>query len=60
MKSFHSQKPFLETLSVEAGVVKRLSKKELAACFDLESLRGRGREMLKRGACIDPKAPIFC
>ena len=49
MKSFHSQKPFLETLSVEAGVVKRLSKKELAACFDLESYGGAVREMLKRG-----------
>ncbi len=52
MKAFKSGKPFLAALSADTLVGRRLSKKDLAACFDNESYGSALRELMKRGGVL--------
>ncbi len=52
MKAFKSGKPFLGVLQTDPLVTKRLSKKDLASCFDLQSYGGSVKELLKRGGVL--------
>jgi adenylosuccinate lyase len=49
MKTWKTREPFLKALEADAAVTKKLSKKELAACFDLESYKGAVQQLLARG-----------
>ena len=49
MLTWKSREPFLKTLESDPAVTKKLSAKDLAACFDLESYRGAVQELLARG-----------
>ncbi|MBI4377433.1 MAG: adenylosuccinate lyase [Elusimicrobia bacterium] len=49
MRTWKSREPFHKALEADAQVIKRLSKKDIAACFDLAAYRGEVREILRRG-----------
>jgi adenylosuccinate lyase len=49
MKTWKTREPFLKVLEGDAAVTKKLSKKELAACFDLDAYKGAVKELLARG-----------
>ena len=49
MKTWKTREPFQNVLEADSAVTKRLSKKELAACFDLAGYKNSVREILKRG-----------
>lgn len=52
MKAFKTGKLFHDVLASDAAVTKRLSKKDLAACFDNESYGTAVRELLRRGGVL--------
>jgi adenylosuccinate lyase len=49
MKTWKTREPFLKALEGDAAVSKKLSKKELEACFDLDSYKGAVQDLLARG-----------
>ena len=49
MKTWKTREPFLKALEGDAAVTRKLSKKELAACFDLDSYKGAVKDLLARG-----------
>ena len=49
MKTWKTKEHFLKALEADPAVTKRLSKKELADCFDLASYKSSIREILHRG-----------
>ncbi len=53
MKTFKTREPFLKVLESDAAVTKRLSKKDLAACFDLNSYKESVKEILRRGGVLN-------
>jgi adenylosuccinate lyase len=52
MKTWKGAGSLRETLGADAEVTKRLSAKELDACFSLEPYAASAREILKRGGCL--------
>jgi adenylosuccinate lyase len=52
MKTWKTREDFQKTLGADPAVTKRLSKKELADCFDLNAYKSNIREILKRGGVI--------
>jgi adenylosuccinate lyase len=52
MKTWKTGEGFEKTLSADPAVTKRLSKKDLAACFDLSSYKASAREILRRGGVV--------
>jgi adenylosuccinate lyase len=52
MKTWKTREPFLKVLETDAAVTKRLSKKDLAACFDLNNYKGSVKEILRRGGVL--------
>ena len=52
MKTWKDNRPLREHLAADAEVSKRLSAKELDACFSLEPYGAASREILKRGGCL--------
>ncbi|MBI5241997.1 MAG: adenylosuccinate lyase [Elusimicrobia bacterium] len=49
MKTWKTREPFRKALEGDAAVTKKLSQKELAACFDLDSYKGAVEDLLARG-----------
>ena len=49
MKTWKSREDFQKTLGADPAVTKRLSKKDLAECFDLDAYKANVREILRRG-----------
>jgi adenylosuccinate lyase len=52
MKTWKTRQPFLSVLESDPAVAKRLSKKDLAACFDLAVYKGAMHELLVRGGVV--------
>ncbi len=52
MKTWKDNRPLREHLAADPDVSKRLSHKELDACFSLEPYGASAREILKRGGCL--------
>lgn len=52
MKTWKDNRPLREHLAGDPDVSKRLSAKELDACFSLEPYGASAREILKRGGCL--------
>ena len=52
MKAWESGEPFLKVLEADPKVTKRLSKKALAGCFDLDDYKAPIREILRRGGVL--------
>ena len=52
MKTWKDNRPLREHLIADPEVSKRLSHKELDACFSLEPYAASAREILKRGGCL--------
>ena len=52
MKTWKDGRPLREHLVGDPDVSKRLSAKELDACFSLEPYGASAREILKRGGCL--------
>lgn len=52
MKTWKDNRPLRDHLNADPDVSKRLSPKELDACFSLESYGASAREILKRGGCL--------
>ena len=52
MKTWKGAGTLRQTLGTDAEVTKRLSAKELDACFSLDSYGDSAREILKRGGCL--------
>jgi adenylosuccinate lyase len=52
MKTWKDGRPLREHLAVDPDVSKRLSTKELDACFSLEPYAASAREILRRGGCL--------
>ncbi len=52
MKTWKDGRPLREHLAADPNVSKRLSHKELDACFSLEPYGASAREILKRGGCL--------
>ncbi|MDD5305179.1 MAG: adenylosuccinate lyase [Elusimicrobia bacterium] len=52
MKTWKDNRPLREHLAADPDVSKRLSPKELDACFSLEPYGASAREILKRGGCL--------
>jgi adenylosuccinate lyase len=52
MKTWKGAGPLRQTLGADAEVTKRLSAKELDACFSLEPYGESARAILKRGGCL--------
>ena len=52
MKAWESGGDFLKVLEADTAVTKRLSKKALADCFDLDDYKGPIREILRRGGVL--------
>ncbi|MBI4371330.1 MAG: adenylosuccinate lyase [Elusimicrobia bacterium] len=52
MKTWKGGGPLRKTLGADSAVSKRLSAKELDACFSLEPYAASAREILKRGGCL--------
>jgi adenylosuccinate lyase len=48
MKTWKTREPFLKVLEADPAVTKRLSKKDLAACFNLDAYKGAVKELLAR------------
>ena len=48
-KTWKTREPFLKVLEADPAVAKKLSKKDLAACFDLDAYKGTVKELLRRG-----------
>ncbi|MBI3552318.1 MAG: adenylosuccinate lyase [Elusimicrobia bacterium] len=53
MKTWKTREPFLKVLESDPAVTKRLSKKDLAACFDLNSYKESVKEILRRGGVLN-------
>jgi adenylosuccinate lyase len=53
MKTWKTREPFLKVLESDPAVTKRLSRKELAACFDLNSYKESVKEILRRGGVLN-------
>jgi adenylosuccinate lyase len=49
MKTWKTREPFHKVLASDAAVTKRLSKKELDECFDLDGYKNAVWEILRRG-----------
>ena len=49
MKTWKTRQAFQKVLEADAAITKRLSKKELSACFDLDSYKNAVWEILRRG-----------
>ena len=49
MKTWKTREPFQKALESDPAVGKRLSKKDLAACFDLDGYKKSVKEILRRG-----------
>ena len=52
MKTWKGEGALRKTLGADPEVTKRLSAKELDACFSLEPYGAAAREILKRGGCL--------
>ncbi len=52
MKTWKTREDFQKVLGEDPAVGKRLSKKDLAACFDLSSYKANVREILRRGGVV--------
>ncbi len=52
MKTWKGAGPFKNVLAADPDVQRRLSAKELDACFDLGGYAAHSREILKRGGCL--------
>ncbi len=52
MKTWKGKGTLRETLGADRAVTKRLSPKELDACFSLKPYGAAAREILKRGGCL--------
>ncbi|MBI5247515.1 MAG: adenylosuccinate lyase [Elusimicrobia bacterium] len=52
MKTWKDNRPLRDHLNADPDVTKRLSAKELDACFSLEPYGASAREILKRGGCL--------
>ncbi len=52
MKTWKDGRPLRDHLNADPDVSKRLSPKELDACFSLEPYGASAREILKRGGCL--------
>jgi adenylosuccinate lyase len=52
MKTWKTGEDFQKTLGADPAVTKRLSKKDLADCFDLSSYKSSVREILRRGGVV--------
>jgi len=52
MKTWKGDGPLRRALGADPEVTKRLSPKELDACFSLEPYGAAAREILKRGGCL--------
>ena len=52
MKTWKDNRPLREHLAADQEVSRRLSAKELDACFSLEPYGASAREILKRGGCL--------
>ena len=52
MKTWKTREDFQKVLGADPSVTKRLSKKDLAACFDLTSYKSNVREILRRGGVV--------
>ena len=52
MKTWKTREDFQKVLGADAAVTKRLSKKDLSACFDLDAYKGSVREILRRGGVV--------
>ncbi|MCR4296514.1 MAG: adenylosuccinate lyase [Elusimicrobia bacterium] len=52
MKTWKDNRPLRDHLNADPEVTKRLSPKELDACFSLEPYGASAREILKRGGCL--------
>lgn len=52
MKTWKGEGTLRQTLGADPDVTKRLSPKELDACFSLEPYGAAAREILKRGGCL--------
>ena len=52
MKTWKGEGSLRQTLGADPEVTKRLSARELDACFSLEPYAASAREILKRGGCL--------
>ncbi len=52
MKTWKGEGSLRQTLGADVEVTKRLSARELDACFSLEPYAASAREILKRGGCL--------
>ena len=52
MRTWKGEGTLRQTLGADAEVTRRLSAKELDACFSLEPYAAATREILKRGGCL--------
>jgi adenylosuccinate lyase len=52
MKTWKTREDFQKVLAADPAVSKRLSKKDLAACFDLDAYKANAREILRRGGVV--------
>ncbi len=52
MKTWKGEGSLRQTLGADGEVTKRLSARELDACFSLEPYAASAREILKRGGCL--------
>ena len=53
MLTWKTREPFLKALEADPAVTKRLSKKDLEACFDLASYKSPVKEILRRGGVLN-------
>jgi adenylosuccinate lyase len=49
MKTWSTREPFIKALESDPVVVKKLSRRELEECFDLDAYKGAVKELLARG-----------
>ena len=59
MKTWKDGRPLREHLVVDSDVSKRLSAKELDACFSLEPYAASAREILKRGRLVSFRKTMY-
>ena len=52
MKTWKSREQFQKILEEDTAITKRLSQKELGACFDLASYKNSVEEILRRGGVV--------
>jgi adenylosuccinate lyase len=48
MKCWKTRQPFQKVLEADPALTKRMSKKDLEACFDLQTYKGAVTEILRR------------